>query len=164
MADDPDPEHMARFCREILPGMLVEACEAAAPDAGLVADDVLLRAEAAARLDPAMREILAAPFFEESFSHEPDDASAWMKAITVLVSGTASLRNCTPMARSTLEASPPWPPTGWGRYHTSSQPGGGTLFRLSLPMTRSTAWLTRTHVPGLVLMRCGLLWSVAVAG
>ena len=85
MADDPDPEHMVRFCREILPGMLVEACEAAAPDAGLVADDVLLRAEAAARLDPAMREILAAPFFEESFSHEPDDASAWMKAITVLV-------------------------------------------------------------------------------
>ena len=85
MADDPDPELMARFCREILPGMLVEACGAAAPDARLVADDVLLRAEAAARLDPAACEILAAPFFEESFSHEPDDAPAWMKAITVLV-------------------------------------------------------------------------------
>ena len=85
MADDPDPELMVRFCREILPGMLVEACGAAAPDARLVADDVLLRAEAAARLDPVTREILAAPFFEESFSHEPDDAPAWMKAITVLV-------------------------------------------------------------------------------
>ena len=85
MADDPDPEHMVRFCREILPGMLVEVCGAAAPDASLVADDVLLRAEAAARLDRSTCEILAAPFFEESFHHEPGEASAWMKAITVLV-------------------------------------------------------------------------------
>jgi hypothetical protein len=36
-------------------------------------------------MDPASREILAAPFYEESFSHEPDEASAWMKAITTLV-------------------------------------------------------------------------------
>ena len=85
MADDPDPGHMIRFCREILPGMLVEACGVAATDARLVVNDVLLRAEAAARLDPASREVLAAPFYEESFSHEPDEASAWMKAITTLV-------------------------------------------------------------------------------
>jgi hypothetical protein len=85
MADDPDPGHMARFCREILPGILVEASGVAAPDAHLVADDVLLRAEAAARLDSASCEVLAAPFYEESFSHEPDEASAWMKAITTLV-------------------------------------------------------------------------------
>jgi hypothetical protein len=71
MSDDPDPRHMARFCREILPEM--------------VAEDVLCRAEAAARLDRDSCEILAAPFFEESFSHEPDGASAWMKAITTLV-------------------------------------------------------------------------------
>ena len=85
MADDPDPGHMIRFCREILPGMLVEACGVAATDARRVANDVLLRAEAAARLDPVSREVLAAPFYEESFSHEPDEAPAWLKAITTLV-------------------------------------------------------------------------------
>ena len=85
MSDDPDPRHMARFCREILPEMLAGACGVATPDARLVAEDVLCRAEAAARLDRESCEILAAPFFEESFSHEPDGASAWMKAIATLV-------------------------------------------------------------------------------
>src|ERR1017187_3751697 len=85
MTDDPDPRLMARFCREILPEMLTGACGVAVPDARLVAEDVLCRAEAAARLDRDSREILAAPFLEESFSHEPDGASAWMKAITTLV-------------------------------------------------------------------------------
>ena len=54
-------------------------------DARLVAEGVLYRAEAAARLDRDSCEILAAPFLEESFRHEPDGASAWMKAITTLV-------------------------------------------------------------------------------
>lgn len=85
MADNPDPGHMVQFCHEILPGMLVEACKVSPPDARLVADDVMLRAEAVGRLDPASREILAAPFYEESFSHEPDEAPAWLKAITTLV-------------------------------------------------------------------------------
>lgn len=85
MTDDPDPGHMVRFCQEILPGILVEVCGVTPRDAGLVAEDVLLRAEAATRLDTASCEILAAPFYEESFSHEPDEASAWMKAITTLV-------------------------------------------------------------------------------
>ena len=65
MSDDPDPGHMARFCREVLPGMLVDACGVAPPDAGRVARDVLSRAETAARLDRDSCEILAAPFFEE---------------------------------------------------------------------------------------------------
>jgi hypothetical protein len=85
MTDAPDPRHMAQFCREFLPEMLTGACGVAAPDARLAADDVLCRAEAAARLDRDSCEILAAPFFEESFSHEPDEAPAWMKAITTLV-------------------------------------------------------------------------------
>jgi hypothetical protein len=85
MSDDPDPRLMARFCRDLLPEMLTGACGVAAPDARLVAEDVLRRAEAAARLDRDSCEILAAPFFEESFRHEPDGASAWMKAITTLV-------------------------------------------------------------------------------
>jgi hypothetical protein len=63
MSDDPDPGHMVRFCREVLPGMLVDACGIAPPDAGRVAKDVLSRAEAAARLDRDSCEILAAPFF-----------------------------------------------------------------------------------------------------
>ena len=85
MTDGPDVGQMVRFCREVLPGMLIEACGVAAPDASLVAEDVLARAEAAARLDQESCETLAAPFFEESFGYEPDDASPWMKAITTLV-------------------------------------------------------------------------------
>jgi hypothetical protein len=83
MPDEPDPAHFAQFCTEILRGML-EVCEVSAPDAALVAEDVSLRAEAIARMDPARREILAAPFYEESFTHEPDEAPAWLKAITTL--------------------------------------------------------------------------------
>jgi hypothetical protein len=71
MAEDPDPGRMTHFCHEVLPEMLIEACGVATPDAGLVADDVLSRAEAAARLDRESCEVLAAPFFEDSFSMSP---------------------------------------------------------------------------------------------
>jgi hypothetical protein len=85
MTDDPDPRQMARFCREILPEMLSVACGVAAHNARRAGEDVLCRAEAAAHLDRDSCEILAAPFFEESFSREPGAASPWMKAITTLV-------------------------------------------------------------------------------
>ena len=39
---------MARFSRQLLPEILTGACGVAAPDARLVAGDVLCRAEAAA--------------------------------------------------------------------------------------------------------------------
>lgn len=71
--------------------MLTGACGVAAPEARLVAADLLCRAKAAARLGRDSREILAAPFFEESFSHQPDETSAWLKAITTLV-----IRNSRP--------------------------------------------------------------------
>lgn len=85
MTGDPDPRHMAQFCREVLPEMLSGACGVAARDARRAGQDVLCRAEAAARLDRESCEVLAAPFFEESFSHEPGEAPPWMKAITTLV-------------------------------------------------------------------------------
>jgi len=93
MTDGPDPAHMARFCHKILPGMLVEACSVAAPDASRIAGDIMLRAEASARLDRASCEILAAPFFEESFFHDPAEASPWMKAITTLVVRNSQLED-----------------------------------------------------------------------
>jgi hypothetical protein len=85
MAEEPDPDHMIRFCREALPGMLTEACGVTEAEAVRAATDILSRAEAAARLDLDSRRLLAAPFFEESFWHDPDDASPWMKAFTTLV-------------------------------------------------------------------------------
>ena len=85
MSNDPDPRRMDRFCEELLPGMLIEVGKVSAPDAAAVASDVRLRAEAVAHLDQATREILAAPFFEDSFTHDPADASPWMKALTTLV-------------------------------------------------------------------------------
>jgi hypothetical protein len=84
MPDEPNPALFGKFCSEVLPGML-EVCEVSATDAARIAEDVSLRAEAVARMDPVSLEVLAAPFYEESFDHEPDDAPAWMKAITTLV-------------------------------------------------------------------------------
>ena len=49
MSGDPDPQPMARFCRDLLPEMLTGACVVAVPDARLAAEDVLCRAEAAGR-------------------------------------------------------------------------------------------------------------------
>jgi len=84
MSEDPDPGLMDRFCSEVLPGMLTEACGVPAPDAAVVANDIRLRAEAVAHLDQTTREILAAPFFEDSFAYDPADASPWLKALTTL--------------------------------------------------------------------------------
>jgi hypothetical protein len=92
MPSEPDPAHFARFCAEILPGML-EVCKVPASDATRVAEDVSLRAEAVARMDAATRETLAAPFYEESFTHEPDDSSPWLKAITTLVIRNSQLED-----------------------------------------------------------------------
>ena len=50
-------------------------------------------AEAVARMDAATREILGAPYYEESFTHQPDDASAWLKAITTLVIRNSQLED-----------------------------------------------------------------------
>jgi hypothetical protein len=49
VSGDPDPQPMARFCRDLLPEMLTGACVVAVPDARLAAEDVLCRAEAAGR-------------------------------------------------------------------------------------------------------------------
>jgi hypothetical protein len=43
MPDGPDPGHMARFCEEIVPGMLAQACAVKASDAGLAAEDICPR-------------------------------------------------------------------------------------------------------------------------
>jgi hypothetical protein len=64
---------------------MLEVCDVNASDAALVAEDISLRAEAAARIDAADLETMAAPFYEESFTHDPDDAPPWLKAITTLV-------------------------------------------------------------------------------
>jgi hypothetical protein len=85
MAEEPDPDHMIRFCREVLPGMFTEACGVTEAEAARAAGDILSRAEAAAQPDLDSRRLLAAPFFEESFWHDPVDAPPWMKAFTTLV-------------------------------------------------------------------------------
>lgn len=85
MTNDPDPRHMDRYCDEIVPGMLVGACDVAEADAARVAEDIRYRAEAVASLGRENAEILASPFFEESFGHDPHGAPPWMKAITTLV-------------------------------------------------------------------------------
>lgn len=84
MSDGPDPDQMNRFCGEIVPGMLIQ-CGVDEQEAGRVAADIRLRAEAATHLNQERLEILAAPFFEESFDHQPTDAPQWLKAITTLV-------------------------------------------------------------------------------
>jgi hypothetical protein len=84
MANEPDPELMVQFCREIIPAILTKE-GVGTPEAVLAGKDILSRAEAVARLDRESYEILAAPFYEESFDHEPADAPEWLKALTTLV-------------------------------------------------------------------------------
>jgi hypothetical protein len=76
---------MARFCADLIPEMLADVCGVPPSEAALIGDDILSRALAIAGVDSETREILAAPFFEESFSHDPGDAPVWLKAITTLV-------------------------------------------------------------------------------
>lgn len=80
-----DAEAMRRFCDDALPGMLTDACGVAPDRASSVATDVMARAESICGLSYRQQEVLAAPFFEESFDHEPDDASLWQKAVTTVV-------------------------------------------------------------------------------
>lgn len=85
VAVELDPDAMRRYCQELLPELLVSACAVAAGDAERVAQDVLQRAEALCHLSYRSQEVIAAPFFEESFDHEPAGASFWTKAITTVI-------------------------------------------------------------------------------
>jgi hypothetical protein len=85
MPDTLDPRHWLKFCRDFLPGILVDVCKATDDEATMVADDVMLRAAAVARMDRKTQEILAAPAYEESYEYDPVDAPPWLKALTTLV-------------------------------------------------------------------------------
>ncbi len=80
----PDPTLISEFCHQLLPALLSEGCEVPDNTAQDVARDVLARAEAIASLEQEQIEILAAPFIEETFDHEPD-APLWLKAATTVV-------------------------------------------------------------------------------
>jgi hypothetical protein len=134
--------------------MLAEACGVAASDARLVVEDVLCRAEAAARLDRDSCEILAASFFEESFSHKLDGASPWMKAIT-----TPVIRN------SRLEDLHASGPVDAGSITAITASGLGPLSHLIAARRRRPRpagpagdrgrWPAGTRVHGRVSPRCG---------
>jgi hypothetical protein len=85
MPDAVDPKHWLKFCRDFLPGILANVSKATDDEAAMAADDVMLRAEAVARMDRKTREILAAPAYEESYEYDPADAPPWLKALTTLV-------------------------------------------------------------------------------
>lgn len=67
----PDAGHMIRWCREILPAMLVKVCHVEPVEAAAVGEDVLSRATAFAMLPVRTRDVVIAPFLEEIFDHEP---------------------------------------------------------------------------------------------
>ncbi|MEX5712659.1 hypothetical protein AB1484_31445 [Parafrankia sp. FMc6] len=91
MSLKPDPDAMRQFCDRALPGMLTEACDVPVEESAAIADDVLQRAEAMAALDQTARQVISAPFFEESFDHDPADASPWLKAVTTVVVRNSAL-------------------------------------------------------------------------
>lgn len=70
---------------DFLPGILVDVCKASDDEAVMVADDVMLRAEAVARMSRETQETFAAPAYEESYEYDPADAPPWLKALTTLV-------------------------------------------------------------------------------
>jgi hypothetical protein len=81
----PDPSLMIKYCGEVLPGTLTDACDVPADLAERIGEDVLARAEAFALLPQQEQEVLVAPFVEEVFDHEPLDASLGLKAMVTVV-------------------------------------------------------------------------------
>lgn len=81
----PDPTLMVKYCDQVLPDMLTQACDVDADLARRIGVDVLHRAEALAALPQREQDVLIAPFVEEVFDHEPADASLDLKAKVTLV-------------------------------------------------------------------------------
>ncbi|WP_328848575.1 hypothetical protein [Micromonospora zamorensis] len=81
----PDPTHMVKYCRDVLPSMLTEACDVNEDLAHRVGDDVLQRAEALAVLPQREQDVLIAPFVEEVFDHEPLASPLDLRAKVTLV-------------------------------------------------------------------------------
>lgn len=82
---NPDPNHMIKYCGEVLPGLLTDACEVDAELARRIGADVLMRAEAFATLSQREQDMVIAAFVEEVFDHRPIDAPLDLKAKVTLV-------------------------------------------------------------------------------
>jgi hypothetical protein len=76
---------MVKFCGEVLPGMLTDACDVDPDLARRIGEDVLVRADAFAALPQADQEVLVAPFVVEVVDHEPADASLGLRAMVSVV-------------------------------------------------------------------------------
>lgn len=90
---DPDPSRMVKYCDEILPMLLTDACGVEAGLASEIADDVMQRAEAFATLSDRAQDILIAPFVEEVFDHRPLEAPLDLKAKVTLVVRNSALES-----------------------------------------------------------------------
>jgi hypothetical protein len=84
-ASEPVPAVMLRFCREVIPSMLTEACGVDAAQAAAIGEDVLARALSFAALDDPDRDVLMVPFVEEVFDHEPPESALETKAAVAVV-------------------------------------------------------------------------------
>jgi hypothetical protein len=81
----PDPNHMIKYCNELLPDLLTSACDVDQDLARRIGVDVLQRAEALATLSTRDQDVLIAPFVEEVFDHKPLDSPLDLKAKVTLV-------------------------------------------------------------------------------
>ena len=83
---EPDPGHFERFCREIVPGVLTDACHVDEELAARVGKDILARAESYAAFDDTARNVLISPFAEEVAGYQPAGSSLDLKgAVSVVV-------------------------------------------------------------------------------
>ncbi|MFD9735685.1 hypothetical protein [Umezawaea sp. NPDC059074] len=92
-ASGPDADHMTRWCRDLLPSLLVEVCQCADAEAVAIGEDVLARATAFSRLPDKTREVLVAPFLEEVFDHEPYPVSLSLLGATAVVVRNSKLED-----------------------------------------------------------------------
>jgi hypothetical protein len=81
----PDPTLMVKYCRDVLPSMLIEACDVDEDLARRIGDNVLRRAEALAAFPQREQDVLIAPFVEEVFDHKPLESPLDLKAKVTLV-------------------------------------------------------------------------------
>jgi hypothetical protein len=89
----PAWDELTAFCRRERPTLLAGACKAPASVIEEVSVDILSRAQALSQVGAGYREVLAAPFVEESFHHRPRTVSAQVKALTTVVVRNSKLED-----------------------------------------------------------------------
>src|SRR4051812_17368777 len=89
----PDPGAFAAFAHQVVPQMLVEAVGLSKEQAEETGHDIAIRGQALAALTVHEREIVAMPFFEETYHYDPPEASGLLRALVAVAVRNSALEH-----------------------------------------------------------------------